>query len=157
MRKKFYRIETLLLSGILGMLGFSCSGENIFGEERLEYGSPYVDFVVKGTVTDENQKPIKGIQVVKKYKPTYDDNYILSDTVYTDDKGQFERINKGFSSVVLEKIDVEFKDIDGEQNGGSFSDVAQQNIKSDFVQTKKGERWFQGEFTLTLKQILKKK
>ena len=79
MRKKIYRVETLIMSGVLGLLGFSCSDIN--GETPDMYGTPITDYVVKGTVTDENQKPIKGIQVINSYDFTYAPN-VIKDTTY---------------------------------------------------------------------------
>ena len=152
MRKKIYRVESIIMSGVLGLLGFSCSDIN--GETPDMYGTPITDYVVKGTITDENQKPIKGIQVINSYDFTYAPN-VIKDTTYTNEKGQFEGKMKGYNS--LSKVKTEFNDIDGDQNGGSFSNEVQNNTNSDFVQTKENKGWFNGEFTLTLKQILKKK
>lgn len=152
MRKRIYRVEMLLLSGVLGFLGFSCSDQ--FGETPDMYGTPVTDFIIKGTVTDESGKPIKGIRVINNYRYQWDEK-TFADTLYTNEKGQFENVKQYFPAVPNE-IKTEFTDMDEEQNGGSFKSEVQEYAKSDFVQTKKGKGWFSGEFTLTIKQILKK-
>lgn len=152
MRKRIYRVEMLLLSGVLGFLGFSCSDQ--FGETPDMYGTPVTHFIIKGAVTDESGKPIKGIRVITSYRHQYNEN-AFTDTLYTNEKGQFENVKQYFPSVP-DEIETEFTDMDGEQNGGSFKSEVQEKTKSDFVQTKKGKGFFSGEFTLTIKQILKK-
>ena len=86
---------TRVLSGLLALLGFSaCSDEN--GDEiRSEYGSPIVDYQVKGQVTDAEGNPIEGIQVIAK--PTYgvytdatNSSWKNADTIYTDAEGNYE-------------------------------------------------------------------
>ena len=102
MRRKRWNVETLL-SGALALLGFTgCSDIN---DAPDLYGTPSVDYRVLGTVTDEEGKPLEGIQVVmdnpwivsyldeggKEILPKVDTTNmkILPDTVYTDKKGQF--------------------------------------------------------------------
>ena len=61
MRRKKWNVEALL-SGALALLGFTgCSDIN---DAPDLYGTPSVDYRVLGTVTDEEGKPLEGIQVV---------------------------------------------------------------------------------------------
>ena len=59
---------TRLLSGALVALGFTaCDDENngdYPDDYPLEYGSPSVEYRVKGTVTDEAGNPIENIRVI---------------------------------------------------------------------------------------------
>lgn len=78
-----------MLSGVLVLLGFSSCGE-----ERIEYGSPYASYEVKGKVTDTGNTPLKDmrIQIKRMYKK--DGTYQLypgfpMDTLYTDSSGKY--------------------------------------------------------------------
>lgn len=91
------------------------------------YGVPTVDYCVKGSVTDHNGKPVKGMQVILIDSRIDPDN--LPDNEYwkfemrrmsdtTDEKGSFE-VNG--SDRPWEKMRVLVRDIDGSKNG-SFQD-----------------------------------
>ena len=73
-KKKKWKVESLL-SGALALLGFT--GCNSNSEAPCLYGTPSVNYQVLGTVTDEQGKPLKDIQVVVADPYTYnyyDDN-----------------------------------------------------------------------------------
>ena len=56
MKKKTLIIINSLLTALLGLFGFnSCF--------RVAYGAPYATSMVEGTITDENDEPLKNIQV----------------------------------------------------------------------------------------------
>ena len=80
---------------------------------------------------------------------------ILPDTVYTDEKGQFSGLNT--IAVSLSKLIVEFRDIDGEANGGDFN--SQQLAENDFEkkQVQDADGWSTGEFELSKTVKLKRK
>lgn len=129
-----------LCKTLLGILGFSfvsaCDGEGtspipMYGVP-VEYGSPYAEYFVKGKVTDDAGKPIKGIAV------TVPDEY--ADTVFTSADGSYE-LNGGFFPV--ETIDVKFTDVDDEENGGWF---ATQEKHVALEQQKEGQGWYFGVF-----------
>lgn len=110
---------TRVLSGLLALLGFSACDEN---GGVMEYGSPTVDFQVKGQVTDAEGNPIEGIQVITKpaygvYTDVTNGSWKKADTTYTDAEGNFE-------SSLLQNVAMEgkllFEDVDGEANGGTF-------------------------------------
>ena len=168
MRRKRWNVETLL-SGALALLGFTgCSDIN---DAPDLYGTPSVDYRVLGTVTDEEGKPLEGIQVVmdnpwivsyldeggKEILPKVDTTNmkILPDTVYTDKKGQFSGLKTMAGS--LNKLTVEFRDIDGEANGGEFD--SQNLVENDFdkKQVQDADGWSTGEFELSRTVKLKRK
>ena len=168
MRRKRWNVETLL-SGALALLGFTgCSDIN---DAPDLYGTPSVDYRVLGTVTDEEGKPLEGIQVVmdnpwivsyldeggKEILPKVDTTNmkILPDTVYTDKKGQFSGLKTMAGS--LNKLTVEFRDIDGEANGGEFKSERFTKDKFDKKQLKKGDGWYDGEFEYSKNVKLERK
>ena len=129
-----------LCKTLLGILGFSfvsaCDGEGtspvpMYGVP-VEYGSPYAEYFVKGKVTDDAGKPIKGIAVTGPDKSV--------DTVFTSADGSYE-LNGDFFPV--ETIDVKFTDVDDEENGGWF---ATQEKHVALEQQKEGQGWYFGVF-----------
>ena len=52
-----------LFGGLLTVLGFG-SCDVVGGGMMCMYGQPHADFTVKGTVTDEEGEPVKGIKTV---------------------------------------------------------------------------------------------
>lgn len=134
---------TRVLSGLLALLGFSaCSEEG--GDNILpEYGTPTVDFQIKGQVTDVEGNPIEGIQVITK--PAYG--------VYTDAEGNFE-------SSLLQNVAMEgkllFEDVDGEANGGTFQTDSASLQEAEAVQLEEGHGWYDGRYEQTLNKQLTK-
>ena len=151
---------TRVLSGLLALLGFSaCSDENGGGMSE-EYGSPIVDYQVKGQVTDAACNPIEGIQVVTQ--PTYGGltikegnavSHAMADTVYTDAEGNFE-------SSLLQNVAMEgkllFEDVDGEANGGVFQTDSASLQEAETVQLEERDGWYMGRYELTLNKRLTK-
>ena len=162
-KKKRWNVESLL-SGALALLGFAgCT--NINDAPDL-YGTPSVDYKVIGTVTDEQGKPLKDIQVIVK-NPNgwsyYDDNtsreslppQVIPDTLYTDKDGKFTSNN--VHAISVSKFTVEIQDIDGEANGGEF--LQKQLTKNDFNEKriKKGKGFYNGEYEYSKTVQLKRK
>ena len=156
-KKKRWNVESFL-SGALALLGFAgCS--NIKDAPDL-YGTPSVDYKVLGTVTDEQGKPLKGIQVVVNDPNlgSYDESGThqeIPDTLYTDKDGKFTSNN--VHAIGISKFTVEIQDIDGEANGGEF--LQKQLTKNDFNEKriKKGKGFYQGEYELSKDVQLKRK
>lgn len=144
-----------LLSWLLLLLGFSAC------EEREEYGTPTVDYQVKGKVTTASGEAVKGIQVVVKdqhgtFKQKEQWMYYHNDTIYTDANGEF--ISREASSFSLSDQKVCFYDVDGELNGGTFEsdsvglkEMAQKRIK------KGSGNWYGGKYELGCEVKLNKK
>jgi len=157
MRRKKWNVEALL-SGALALLGFTgCSDIN---DAPILYGTPSVDYRVLGTVTDEEGKPLEGIQVVMENPYAwyyYDENgkpieskrnpetgRMTPDTVYTNKDGKFTSYKTtgiGDSDLV-----VILQDIDGEANGGEFFSKRFTRDKLDKKQLKKGDGFYDGEY-----------
>ena len=153
---KTNKLITRLLSGALVTLGFTaCDNETTDDVYPLEYGSPSVDYRVKGIVTDEAGNPIENIRVI--IRNAWDNTPILNvdDTVYTDKEGAFA--NEIAGTVAINKQKVYFDDVDGEAHGGVFqSDSA--NI-ADMTPTliEEGDgSWYQGKYEFEIQQKLKK-
>ncbi|MBO7540124.1 MAG: radical SAM-associated putative lipoprotein [Bacteroidales bacterium] len=109
MKKRILKSSNALLAAILALFGISsCEDGGI-----AEYGVETSDFVIVGTITNEESAPIKDIQVVRH--PGFD-------TAFTDANGNFRIVNEGFQGgYVLLHID----DVDGDANGSYQSDTAQ--------------------------------
>ena len=127
--KSFDKIIIVLLA-ILGVFN-SC-------RQPDEYGTPYADYELKGTVTDaETSNPIKNIRVIhQRYR----------DTIYTNAEGKYAFVYNGD---LIEYLNLKFEDIDGEENGGYF---APQEIAVKFTQAdrvEKGKGWYEGKYVKT--------
>lgn len=137
-RKNFLR---RILGAVLVLLGFS-----VCNSCRVAYGCPHVDYRIKGTVTDENNSPIKGIKVLI--------NNVDND-IYTDGNGKFEGPHA--SDVSLGRQTVSFEDVDGEDNGGLFKSATFGIDDMQQKQVKKGDgNWYQGDYELTADVKLEK-
>ena len=149
---------TRVLSGLLALLGFSaCSDENGGGMSE-EYGSPIVDYQVKGQVTDAEGNPIDGIQVIAKpayggYTDATNSSWKNADTTYTDAEGNFE-------SSLLQNVAMEgkllFEDVDGEANGGVFQTDSASLQEAETVQLEERDGWYMGRYELILNKQLAK-
>ena len=112
-----------LCAAVLVLLGFA-SCEKAFNGifVRVEYGSPspdFKDFKVKGTVTDEDEKPLEGIRVIVRRDELNRPDLFNEDTIFTDAKGKYQ--SKEFKKVAfVREQKVYFDDVDGGANGGAF-------------------------------------
>lgn len=144
-----------ILAAMLALLGFaSCGKDNTdIGDIPVEYGTPYVDYQIKGTVTDNSSTPIKDIKVVVSYIPQTTKDDI---TVYTDANGRFSAPYKHYFHV--DDPTVTFEDTDGEENGGLFK-TATLNVK-DMEKTQlpvdKDNHWCIGSYELNADVKLEK-
>ena len=86
------RIYSMMISGLISILGFaSCEDDN---QNVTMYGSPYGEFEAKGTVTDEEGKPVKDAQIITRpvyisYDGVQNVDYYNSDTTYTNATGKY--------------------------------------------------------------------
>ena len=118
-----------------------------------EYGTPHSDFKEDITVTDENDRPVKGIQVVIDRHP--ESKYrMYMDTLVTDASGKAQKVVSNDYEGVGPKVKVYFEDKDGELNGGSFIEDSMEIVP---VRTKEGDKhWYSGEWTVSGTKKLKK-
>ena len=145
-----------ILGGLLSLLGFSSC--DIVGGMAM-YGQPHADFTVKGTVSDEDGKPIEGIKtVVDSYYEWSDDaGYYYSqldytDTLYTDAQGKILLTGSVFDKG---KVVVTLTDVDGEENGGHFDELVLDDLKVE--KTEKGEGWYNGAYEAEFKATMIRK
>lgn len=144
-----------VLSALLALLGFG-SCDKIGADE---YGSPYLEYQVKGQVTDESGKPIEGIRVTIEnetygFSVNHDGvwKYSFADTVYTDADGRFvsREINDGS---IYGKIF--FEDIDGPANGSFLPDSANlEDLEQKQIEDEDG--WYNGKFEVNVQQELER-
>lgn len=150
---------TRLLSGALVALGFTaCDDENngdYPDDYPLEYGSPSVEYRVKGTVTDEAGNPIENIRVIIRNAWDNTPNPYMDDTVYTDKQGAFA--NEMNTTGGIGKQKVYFDDIDGEANGGLFQPDSTNIADMEATLVEEGHgSWNQGQYEFTVEKKLKK-
>jgi putative lipoprotein (rSAM/lipoprotein system) len=148
MKVRINRWYQAVLTVLLSMLGFeSCSHDDPGTEE---YGTPYVNYIIKGTVTDEAGKPIPGIEI---FAPAPLHSSLGFNRTLTDESGTF-----GFSELSLFGDGILIADdIDGEANGGEFKS---DTLKITEMTTKKiedGKGWYGGKYEADAKFKLQKK
>lgn len=126
---------------IFSILGFPGCNDEL--EQTCLYGSPNVDYIVKISVTDEDNAPISDIQATF-YQSSYVD--YSKDTLYSNKNGEINGIIKYYSTEGGLKIKLE--DVDGEENGEFetreiiFNNPRTNKIKDD------SDDWNQGMFLL---------
>lgn len=117
----------------------------------VEYGVPSVSYRIKGTVTDKDNAPIKGIKVVISDEPEIESDDI---TVYTDADGKFTGPHT--YSFSLYGQTVTFEDVDGEDNGGRFKSSTLGIDDMTARKVKEGGHWYSGDYEVTADVKLEK-
>ena len=140
-----------LLGIVMGALGFG-GCENI-GIIRCEYGMPHADFKLVGDVKDAKGQGIEGIRVVFRAVENEEETW-ENDTLYSDKKGHFEqeRLKHEWPDDA-DKASVKFEDVDGSAHG-SFKTKVLTNSDFTVEQTKKGDGWYSGAFTIHADAVL---
>ena len=156
MKLKIYHWYNALLSALLTMLGYGCTSENgmdMYGTP-VEYGTPSVNYVFKGQVTDEAGKPVEGIKTsLKRIYPSYYEGTI--DSTLTDTSGQYELKFKG---LIGDEDKLIVEDTDGEANGGEFLSDTINVVNLDEEQLEPGDgHWYRGKYEIKADIKLKKK
>ena len=159
MKVRFNRWYNVVLTALLSVLGFGCSSDEPeeYGTILMEYGTPYADYIFKGTVTDEAGTPVQGIKTsLKSVFENDNEHYVFGlDSVETDVSGSYQLKYVGTQDRGL-KIIVE--DIDGEANGGEFLSDTLDIDYNKAVQTKKSDEfWYEGAYDISQDIKLKKK
>lgn len=148
MKVRINRWYQTVLTVLLSLLGFeSCSTEEVGTQE---YGTPYVKYIIEGTVTDEAGTPIPGIQITAP-APLHSSQG--NQLTRTDDSGAFELgeftlYGEGF--IIAE-------DIDGEANGGEFKNDTLRIADLTYKIIEDGKGWYGGKFRAYAKFKLQKK
>lgn len=87
MKRKTLSFINRCLAAVLAVLGFQTTGcAKKYGVMEVEYGTPWAKYEVQGKVTDPEQAPLKGVQVVLEDIK----HQGLSDTLYTDENGEYK-------------------------------------------------------------------
>lgn len=140
MKRVYLSVRSLLSAGaslLLGWLGFaSCTESPGFG--MAEYGTPTVDYEFKVRVTDQEAKPVEGLQV--DLLNGYGDKKKLTDA---QGKAELDGSYTGFRRD--HEVVLAVKDIDGEKNGVVADQQVTVEVKeSDFVSKGSGN-WNNGK------------
>ena len=140
MKRVYLSVRSLLSAGaslLLGWLGFASCTESL-GGGMAEYGTPTVDYEFKVRVTDQDAKPVEGLQV--DLLNGRGDKKELTDA---QGKAELEGSYTGFRG--NHGVILEVKDIDGDTNGIVADQRDTIDIKeSDFVSKGSGN-WNNGK------------
>lgn len=114
MKSKLMKVMNGIAALLLVILGLSSCDTN---HDAGEVGTPSAVYKVKGTITDQDGKPINGIKVVVSVPDIEDDNSLTSTT---DEDGNYScKQFTSYSSVSSMKL--KLTDVDGQTNGGEFN------------------------------------
>ena len=120
--KRHFGFFAMLLA-LLGLGGCNQIDEEIDEGMKLMYGTPSVHYSIKGKVTDDSGKALKGIEVTVMGNYTENGKTTsrpIGDNCFSDTQGDYAKEHSfvvGFQSLTFH-----FKDIDGEANGGLFAE-----------------------------------
>lgn len=186
MKIRFLKMKDWLLMTAMGLLGLtSCHcGKEVAqepqqpakpekdqvetfdpGKMAVMYGVPQMDFEVKGRVTDEQGKPIKGMQVILvnqtvDISPEYfqEDNPYVQDYIrnYSDTTNAEGRFETQTRDVPVETQRVLVRDIDGNKNGHYENQMIEVKFTSE-DQTEQGSKWYQGKRSKEVNITMEKK
>lgn len=111
-------------------------------EEPCMYGTPYVEFSIKGRVTDTDERPLQGIEV------SMEDGM---QKVLTAEDGSFHYVGEKIA-FELEELMLTFTDVDGEENGGEFET---KEVTVPLTQTDPGDgNWDNGDYSGEIDVVL---
>ena len=138
-----------ILGCLLALLGFAgCESITNGGEE---YGSPYVEYSVKGEVTN-GENALDNVEV-KFFHPYYS---TMWKSVVTDKVGKYQVQER--NSYIGPHDTLKLKVIVDDLSNKYQSDTANvMFLKSDFSGKKKNDYWFEGSAEKTVNFTLKKK
>ena len=103
MKKVLLRVlaqVNVLLGAVLALFGLGCGGC------AVKYGSPYATYEYEGSVTNEQQQPLKDIQVTVK-APKYN-NEPIAESVFTEEDGRFR--GNTWEETTIDTLNVVFTD-----------------------------------------------
>lgn len=116
-----------------------------FEDVPCMYGTPYVEFSIKGRVTDTEERPLQGIEV------SMEDGM---QKVLTAEDGSFYYGGE-MTAFELEEMTLTFTDVDGEENGGEF---AAKVVTVPVTQTDPGDgNWDNGDYSGEVEVVLETK
>ena len=115
------------------------------------YGTPESNYVFKGKVTTEDDKPVSDIKV--SIEALYDNDYVFLKKGYTNQDGSY-RLDELYTSGA--KLALIFDDVDGSANGGEFASDTVMISKEELKKIKDGAGWDTGTFMVVKDVKLKK-
>jgi putative lipoprotein (rSAM/lipoprotein system) len=127
-----------------------------------EYGSPYADYEIKGTVTDSiSSTPVQHVRVTVTQNRTFGrhDSVLVSiDTLAVKETDSTGKYDIQFQTYPLEVqiFNVKAEDIDGSANGGDFAPL-QKNAQFTDSDLSGGKGWDKGKAVKIIDIKLKKK
>lgn len=158
-RNRWLTLCNSVLSFVLTMLGISsCDLESAdeYGPMVLEYGSPYAEYEVSGTITDEEGNPVQNENViVRQFSPSYEDEtgvhqQVLSDTVKSNAEGKYHYQRHDYPYFMQQKIRIVADDPTGVYENDSV------DVLPEKVQEGEGT-WNNGKYAANHDFKLKKK
>ena len=161
MKKLIFKPYEKIIIALLGLIGL-LTGCDLIHPPVAEYGVPYANYELTGTVTDSiTSIPIQNIKVTVTNTHTYtekDSTFTRTDTLVSKGTDKTGKYDIRFEFFPLEELTFEIKteDNDGPANGGDFSPVNRQvTFKSSDLSGGKG--WYNGKALKTIIIKLKKK
>lgn len=152
MKIKYLKLKNWLLASLAGLLGINVGCKTPDSPPVAEYGCPSADYIVKGTVTDSQNKPVSGITVSLGDRDNPSASY--GQTVNTAEDGTYEYIITDYPENQYQ-ITLRFSDFDGSFNG-LYADTLVDVSFKDIPYTGGSGRWYQGTATATVDVRLRK-
>jgi putative lipoprotein (rSAM/lipoprotein system) len=151
-KKGIIKLWIRILSFILGFFSIKSCSSDFFGNPQpvygvvAEYGAPYADYSMIGTVVDTVDKNnIPGISV--QFKTGY-----FVKNALTDNSGDYQIESRNFNT---DTMVAQFRDIDGTANGSYINrDVTVDFSAAPFIG---GSNWYKGRAEKTLDVELERK
>ena len=154
MKAQIFKLANWLIMSVISLLGFSaCS---IIGNQTEMYGTPTSDYKANGCVTDEDGKPIKGIEVKVLLTDWRQESATANGgVVYSRMDGTFETIKYNDDERLYS---LTITDVDGAENGGEFEtkviDLTKMKPNLDNTNAK---GWYRGVYVYNVEIQLTKK
>jgi len=162
MKKIFFKSCDKIIIALLGLIGL-LTGCNLIHPPVAEYGVPYADYEIKGTVTDSiTSAPIQNIRVTVTQIQTYiekDSIHTHIDTLALKETDSAGKYDIRFQSFPLDKLTYKVKadDMDGLTNGGDFNSQAKDVLFIHTDLTGANGGWYNGKALKIVDLKLKKK
>ena len=146
MKISYLKLKSWLLVALGGLMGVGCT--------YCEYGTPEGTYHVKGTVTNSKGAPVAGIGVGQVN--TTVDGIVMPDLRFQDTTGADGRYDVGFFAMPGDRVNVDFVDLDGQENGFYGDTVVAVSASREDFQGGDGE-WNYGTADIELDVTLTEK
>ena len=146
-----------IIKFVLTLLGFVSASSLDGCVTKAEYGTPEVEYTVKGRVVNKAGHTIKGLYISNSRGESYDsDRRYDFESVLSGSDGRFELKSRCFYSEDS-LSDIYITDVDGEENGGKFADkhLSVTFGQSDLTSQKNWKTYYSkdlGDITLELEE-----